>query len=73
MFVSNLGSGQRTRFERLGDLSDLENAISNYEKAVELTDDRHPNKPMYLSNLGMASTLASSASATCPTSECHLK
>jgi len=33
-------------------LSDLENAISNQEQAVELTDDGHSNKPMYVSNLG---------------------
>jgi hypothetical protein len=33
-------------------LSDLENAISNKERVVRLTDDRHPNQPAYLSDLG---------------------
>jgi hypothetical protein len=33
-------------------LSDLGKAISNAEKAVELTDDGHPSKPGHLSNLG---------------------
>jgi len=51
-YLSNLGDCQHTRFQRLGDLSDLENAISNYEKAVQLTDDGHPSKPGRLSNLG---------------------
>jgi hypothetical protein len=44
---------QRLHFQHLGDLSDLENAISNMERAVSLTDDSHPNKPMFLSNLGV--------------------
>ena len=54
MYLSNLGAAQRIRFNRLGDLSDLENAISNLEKAVQLTDDKHPRKPAFLSNLGSA-------------------
>jgi len=29
MYLSNLGGVQQTRFGRLGDMSDLENAISN--------------------------------------------
>jgi CHAT domain-containing protein/tetratricopeptide (TPR) repeat protein len=33
-------------------LADLENAISNIQKAVNLTHDGHPSKPMYLLNLG---------------------
>jgi tetratricopeptide (TPR) repeat protein len=41
-----------TRFERVGELADLNSAISNTQKAVELTDDGHPNKPGCLSDLG---------------------
>ena len=48
----DLGNNQQTRFQCLGELTDLEKAISNLEKAVALADDRHPAKPLYLSNLG---------------------
>jgi hypothetical protein len=57
---SNLGYLNATgvrfleRFERLGELADLENAISNQQKAVELTDDGHPSRPGFLSNLGIS-------------------
>ena len=34
--------------------SNLENAISNLEMAVQLTDDGHPDQPRYLTNLGSA-------------------
>jgi len=44
--------GQRTRFDRLGELTDMEDCILNLQKAVQLTDDGHPNKAAYLSNLG---------------------
>jgi len=50
--LSNLGNGQETRFNRIGELADLENAISNKQQAVELTDDSHPTMPRFLSNLG---------------------
>ncbi|KIM83489.1 hypothetical protein PILCRDRAFT_69143 [Piloderma croceum F 1598] len=42
------------RFQAQGELTDLENAISNQQKAVELTDDEHPGKPGRLSNLGIS-------------------
>jgi len=47
----NLGISQETRFGRIGKLADLENAIFNQQRAVKLTDDGHPAKPMYLNNL----------------------
>ena len=52
--LDNLGMSQETRFGRLGELADLENAIFNQQKAVKLTDDGHPNKPKYLNNLGLS-------------------
>jgi len=42
------------RFERLGELTDLENSISNVQKAVQFTDDGHPNKAAYPSNLSIS-------------------
>ncbi|KAJ7835221.1 CHAT domain-containing protein, partial [Mycena leptocephala] len=41
-----------TRFERLGDLDDLNNSVLRAEDAVHLTPDGHPDKPCKLSNLG---------------------
>jgi len=46
MYLNNLGISQETRFEHLGELVDLENAIFNKQKAVELTDDGHPTNPV---------------------------
>ena len=40
--LSGLGIVQQVRFEHLGNLSDLENAISNTGNAVKLTDDGNP-------------------------------
>ena len=51
-FLSNLGISQQTCFEHLGNLSDLNNAIMNLEKAVELTGPRNLDKAGYLTNLG---------------------
>jgi tetratricopeptide (TPR) repeat protein len=41
-----------TSFEQLGDLSDINKAISVFEKAVELTPDHNANKPSLWNNLG---------------------
>jgi tetratricopeptide (TPR) repeat protein len=54
VYLSHLGSSQQTRFGHLGELVDLENAISNQRRAVELADDKHPSKPAYLLNLGIS-------------------
>ncbi|KZV67447.1 hypothetical protein PENSPDRAFT_583974, partial [Peniophora sp. CONT] len=40
------------RFERTGELKDLELAISSHRRAVELTPDGHPDKPSRFNNLG---------------------
>ncbi|KAF8436638.1 CHAT domain-containing protein [Boletus edulis BED1] len=47
-------TGMPARFERLGELRDLEDAISTYRDAVHLTPDGHPDKPSRLSNLGLS-------------------
>ncbi|KAF8135924.1 CHAT domain-containing protein, partial [Mycena galopus ATCC 62051] len=48
----NLGNSLSGRFERLGDLSDLNKSILMFEDAVQLTPDGHHDKPGRLSNLG---------------------
>ncbi|KIM20627.1 hypothetical protein M408DRAFT_81702 [Serendipita vermifera MAFF 305830] len=50
----NLGSAIETRFDRLGDVKDLEKAISLKQAAVDFTPDGHPDKPARLNNLGGA-------------------
>src|ERR1700677_2619822 len=52
--IETLGESQLRRFERPGNFSHIENAISYMAIAVGLTDDRHPDKPAYLSNFGNA-------------------
>ena len=42
--LSNLGVALQTRFDRLRNLIDLENAILSKQKAVDLTPDGHPDK-----------------------------
>jgi hypothetical protein len=41
-------------FTHITPMSDLENAISNHKKAVELANDGQPYKAMYLLNLGIS-------------------
>ena len=50
--MNNLGNSFLTRFERLGQLNDLEDAISRQRDAVNLAPNYHPEKPGYLNNLG---------------------
>jgi tetratricopeptide (TPR) repeat protein len=50
--LNNLGNSFVTRFERLGELSDLEEAILRQRDAVDLTPHGHPDKPSRLNNLG---------------------
>ncbi|KAF8129598.1 hypothetical protein EV363DRAFT_1337786, partial [Boletus edulis] len=52
--LNNLGLSFTTRVERLGELSDLEDAISTHRDAVHLTPDGHPDKPSHLNNLGLS-------------------
>jgi len=51
--LASLGSSQRSRFLRLRELVDLENAISNTRKAVNLTGTGHPDLSRHLFYLGI--------------------
>jgi hypothetical protein len=48
---SNLGISLLARFDRLGDLDDLNKSILVLKDAIGLTPDGHPSKPSYLNNL----------------------
>ena len=45
--LQDLGDFLFTRFECLGQLNDLEDAISRQREAVDLTPDGHPDRPCY--------------------------
>jgi len=51
--LSNLGSAQKTHYDCLGNLSDLENAILKpRKKQWSFTGDGHPDQPIISPNLG---------------------
>jgi tetratricopeptide (TPR) repeat protein len=52
--LSNLGATLRVRFERAGELADLDAAVQAGQAAVEATPTGHPNRATMLSNLGSA-------------------
>ncbi|QRW07774.1 CHAT domain protein [Ceratobasidium sp. AG-Ba] len=52
--LNNLGNSWLSRFERLGELSDLDHAIDCQSHAVILAPDGHPDKPACLNNLGIS-------------------
>jgi len=56
----NLGISQQGRFERLGNMADLEDSIVSLKKAVALTDDGHPNKASHVSSLSNSQQYRSS-------------
>ena len=49
---SSLGVSQRHLFDCQGNLSDLEDSISNLQKAIHFTDDSDPKKALFLINVG---------------------
>src|ERR1700761_4322635 len=52
--LHELGVALSERFGHTGNLSDIEQAITNQQQVVLLTPDWHENKPMYMSNLGLS-------------------
>ncbi|KAF8184340.1 CHAT domain-containing protein [Mycena galopus ATCC 62051] len=50
--LTNLGNSLLTRFEQLGDPSDINQSVSKLETAVRITPDGHPDKARQLSTLG---------------------
>jgi tetratricopeptide (TPR) repeat protein len=50
--LANLGVALSIRFDHLGELRDLEDAISRHRDALELTPHGHPHRRGYLNNLG---------------------
>ena len=54
MYFNNLGNSFLSRFERSGELVDIEEAISAHKDAVRLTPDGHALKPSRLANLGQS-------------------
>ena len=50
--LGRLGSSLQGRFERLGEIADLHEAITVQEQAVGLTPDGHPGKSQCFNNLG---------------------
>ena len=54
MYLNNLESALRYRFEQTGSMEDLDRAIMTTEQAVKSTPDAYPALAMYLHNLGIA-------------------
>ena len=50
--LENLGSSFLARFQCLGELTDIDEAVSAHQQAVHLIPDGHAAKPTRLSNLG---------------------
>jgi len=50
--LNNLGNKLGLRYERTGDMADLEAAIQAAQQAVDSTPQDHPNWAMHLNNLG---------------------
>ncbi|KAJ6613201.1 CHAT domain-containing protein [Mycena sp. CBHHK59/15] len=51
-YLANLASSLLLRFERLGDMADLNESVSRLKSALEITPEHHPNRPLLLNNLG---------------------
>ncbi|KAF7366555.1 CHAT domain-containing protein [Mycena sanguinolenta] len=52
IYLANLGMSLLDRFQKLGNLLDINRAIEMLKDAVQLTPDGHPDKPSWLNNLG---------------------
>ncbi|KAJ7190790.1 CHAT domain-containing protein [Mycena pura] len=51
---NNLGTSLRRRFNRLGDLDDLNQSVLRYQTALMLTPEGHPEKLLCYNNLGIS-------------------
>jgi hypothetical protein len=51
--LNNLANALQTRFEQLGRMDDLEDAITSYRKALTLRPPGHPARSSSLNNLAM--------------------
>jgi hypothetical protein len=54
MYLFNLRKLLRPRFKRTGSLNDLDAAVEASEEVVKSTPFDHPNRVMYLNNLGIS-------------------
>ena len=50
--LSNLGNSLSLRFGHMGDVADIDEAITAQQQTVSLVPDGHPGTPTYLNNLG---------------------
>jgi len=53
-YASSLGTALGKRYDWLRNEKDLEESIVENEKAVNLTPEGHPDRPMYLNDLGLS-------------------
>ncbi|KAF8960835.1 CHAT domain-containing protein [Flammula alnicola] len=53
-WFNNLGSSYLRRFERTGDLQDIDHAISHHQSAVKSTPSGHADLPSQFNNLGIS-------------------
>ncbi len=52
-YLNNLGNKLGRRFERTGEMADLEEAIETARNAVQSTPHDHPNRAACLNSLGV--------------------
>jgi hypothetical protein len=52
--LNNLSSSLLSRYQRFGDLTDIQRSILMRTEAVQLAPDGHPDKPSWLNNLGVS-------------------
>ena len=65
--LSNLGNYLSRRYERTGDMKDLQAAIARSEAAVEAAPDDHPERATHLNTLGSVSGSYMDELETCKT------
>ena len=53
-YLSNLGESLRRRFQQCQAREDLSEAISSFERALEISSDSDENRPAFFTNLGLS-------------------